>query len=459
MVIGRRSAVDTLFRELAPLTATDTPDANAHHTLRRELGVFGATMLGLGSIVGTGVFVSVGIAAGIAGPAVIAAIAIAAIVALCNALSSAQLAAAHPVSGGTYEYAGRLLHPAAGFTAGWMFLAAKSASAATAALGFAGYLLHALGLGETIPLVPLALVAILALTIVVLLGIRRSSLTNTVIVSMTLLTLGAFVLAGVAPATRGGTEHLTPFLDPAPGRAPFAALLHASALMFVAYTGYGRIATLGEEVHHPRRTIPRAIILTLVVSAALYMVVGAVAIAAFGARPLADATEGDAAPLEIAAESFGVPGVSRLVALGAITAMLGVLLNLILGLSRVLLAMGRRRDMPASVARVTGADHTTPYVAVIVVAVLIAGLACIGSVRTTWTFSAFTVLVYYALTNASALRLSREHRLSPRIIPIAGLAGCLGLAFFVEPPIWIAGLGLIATGLLWHGCTRLARIR
>src|SRR5688572_2344114 len=176
--------------------------------LRRELGVGGAVMMGLGSIVGTGVFVSIGIAAGIAGPAVILATAIAACVAACNALSSAQLAANHPVAGGTYEYGYRYLRPWLGFTAGWMFLCAKSASAATAALGFAGYLLNALRVTNQAALVGVAVGMIAVLTLVVLFGIRQSSRANIAIVTVTLLALLAFVVAGARPALSRGSENL-----------------------------------------------------------------------------------------------------------------------------------------------------------------------------------------------------------------------------------------------------------
>ncbi len=170
--------------------------------LQRELGVSGATMMGLGSIVGTGIFASIGIAAGVAGPAVLLAIAVAALVATANGLSSAQLAASHPVSGGTYEYGYRYLNPRLGFTAGWVFLLAKSASAATAALGFAGYLLDALGVADPRWLTPLALTAVATLTGVVLAGIRRSNTTNIVIVSVTLSALRL-----------GSRERLFPPLD------------------------------------------------------------------------------------------------------------------------------------------------------------------------------------------------------------------------------------------------------
>jgi len=411
--------------------------------LKRELGVFGATLMGLGSILGTGVFVSIGIAAGISGPAVILAIALAAMVAVANGLSSAQLAANHPVSGGTYEYGHRYLTPELGFVAGWIFLLAKSASAATAALGFSGYVLNASG-GEGVS-VPLALAAVAGLTAVVLGGLRRSNLVNIAIVSITLLSLSIFILSGLPVAlSPAGSDRLTPFF---PAENPVAALLQGTALMFVAYTGYGRIATLGEEVREPRRTIPRAIIVTMLVTMALYVGVAWVAVATVGATGLGDA------PLEVASRAFGVPGLPQLVALGAIAAMLGVLLNLILGLSRVLLAMGRRGDMPARLGRLN-ASGTTPTAAVVVMGTAIALLVLIGNLKITWSFSAFNVLIYYGITNWAALRLSPQERLYPRWIAGVGLAACFFLAFWVEWRIWVAGLVAIAIGGLWRAIVR-----
>ena len=334
-----------------------------------------------------------------------------------------------------------------------MFLCAKAASAATAALGFAGYLLHTFGWSAG-RLVPTAIATTLALTAIVLSGMRRSNVTNIAIVSVTLAALLVFVVAGIPSVLDVGAANLSPFFGSGTSEyGPLHGLLYAAAIMFVAYTGYGRIATLGEEVREPRRTIPRAIVLTLIVSAALYIAVGGVAIGAVGSTELAQATQGDAAPLEVVARSFTMPGVHWVVAVGAMTAMLGVLLNLILGLSRVVLAMGRRRDMPAAVARLN-ASRTTPYVAVTVVGLAVAGLAASGSVTTTWTFSAFTVLIYYAITNMAALQLGESDRLYPRVFAWFGLGACLFLAFWVEWRIWAVGLGCIAFGLGWHGVSR-----
>lgn len=414
--------------------------------LRRELGLTGATMMGLGSVLGTGVFVSIGIATGVAGPAVILAIVLAAGVAACNALSSAQLAASHAVSGGTYEYGYRYLNPTLGFIAGWVFLCAKTASAATAALGFAGYFARLAGIDAA--MTPLfAVGAVVLFTGLVLAGIRRSSLANMAIVSITVTALGAFVLFGAPVALAAGGEHLVPFFR---GGGPdlIESVLYATALMFVAFTGYARVATLGEEVRDPRRTIPRAIILTLALSALLYVLVAVVAISSVGADRFVNAPGARSTPLELAARAMEAPLLARVVALGAITAMLGVLLNLILGLSRVLLAMGRQGDMPPLFGRVSKGG-AAPAAAVIAIGLLVGALAAFGSIETAWAFSAFTVLVYYAITNLAALRLPEADRLYPRWIAATGLAACLLLAFRVPVPIWGGGLGLVLLGLLW----------
>jgi APA family basic amino acid/polyamine antiporter len=392
-------------------------------------------------MVGTGVFVSIGLAAGVAGPAVLPAILLAAFVALCNGISSAQLAAAHPVSGGSYEYGYRWLNPRLGFTAGWMFLCAKSASAATAALGFGGYLLHVFSPNPRIPIVIPALGILLVMVLLIRSGVRRSNRVNAVIVSVTLLSLLLFIFSA-GPGYFVG-EHLHFSVSDLTSKS----FLHACALMFVAFTGYGRIATMGEEIHDPRRTIPFAILAVVFVTALLYLAVAMTAVGAVGAEELGRLTQQRAAPLESVLNTLGKSTMARFVALGALTAMLGVLLNLILGLSRVLLAMSRRSDMPAVFAHIR---DDSPRTAVLGVGILIALIALPGQVMLSWSFSAFTVLVYYAITNLAALRLPAENRLYPRAFSWCGLGACGFLAFQVDPRVWIFGLGLIALGLLWQ---------
>lgn len=420
-------------------------DHNVKTELERSIKTPGAILMGLGSIVGTGIFVSIAIATQIAGNGIMISIVIAGILATFNGLSSAQLAAAHPVSGGTYEYGYRFLNSYLGFTAGWMFMIAKSASAATAVLGCAGYLFYAFDFqAGSAALVLSGLGILLLMTVMVSGGIRRSNTANKMIVSVTLL--GLFALVAIASFVKGlPVEPITNALVETSG----SSILYGSALMFVAYTGYGRIATLGEEVHSPKTTIPRAIILAMVVIVTLYLAVSLTALSVMNAGAFGQTVEGEAAPLMVVAEALSVPVIGPVITIAAITAMLGVLLNLILGLSRVLLGMARRRDVPHVLSAVNP-QTKSPVAAVLVTGVIIGLLVISGDVVFTWSFSAFTVLIYYSITNLSALMMPKELRLYPIWIPIAGLFGCLFLAFWIEPAIWISGVALIVVGLIWH---------
>ena len=416
--------------------------------LKRELGTFNAVMLGLGSILGTGVFVSIGIAAGITGPSVVLAIVAAGLLAVCNALSSAQLAASHPTSGGTYEYGYVYLSPSVGFSAGWLFLCAKSASATAAAMGFSIYTLSFIGISYP-KIIPIGSgLTVIVLCALVLSGIRRSSLVNTVIVSITIFSLLFFIVSGLPSALKNCSENMLPFFQAGAGLSESKAgnFLEATALMFVAYTGYGRIATLGEEVKNPRTTIPIAITLTLLISLLLYLAVGFVGVAATGSSSLAVINQIQEAPLVTAAEQLNTAGARFVLSIGAMTAMLGVLLNLILGLSRVVLAMGRRGDLPKVFAELDP-ESTTPVAAVLVVGCIMLLLIVVGDLKFAWSLSACTVLLYYGITNLAAIKLPQEKRLYPLAIAWIGLLGCLGLAFWVEPKAWLSALVVLAVGI------------
>jgi basic amino acid/polyamine antiporter, APA family len=414
--------------------------------LSRAIRTPGAILMGLGSIIGTGIFVSIAIATQVAGNGIVIAIVIAAVLATFNGLSSAQLAAAHPVSGGTYEYGYRFINSWFGFTAGWMFMVAKSASAATAVLGCAGYLFYAFGISDGTWLLPLSgLLLLLLMTVLVSGGIRRSNTANKWIVTVTLAGLAALVITALFVS---GVP-VQPISDAITDTSA-SSILYASALMFVAYTGYGRIATLGEEVAEPRKTIPRAIILAMAVIVVIYLAVTLTALQVMGADAFGQTIGGEAAPLMMVAQALSVPVIGPVITVAAITAMLGVLLNLILGLSRVLLGMARRRDVPHALSSINPKTQS-PAAAVWATSGIIALLVMSGDVVFTWSFSAFTVLIYYSITNLSALFLPEEYRLYPRIIPVMGLAGCLFLAFWIEPRILMLGAAVIFAGLIWHG--------
>jgi len=403
--------------------------------LVRSTSLPGAIVLGLGSILGTGAFVSVGIGADIAGSAVLWAILIAALTALCNGLSSAQLAAAHSVSGGTYEYGYRFLSPVYGVTAGSLFVVAKSASAATAALAVGWYLSNATAIPDFFAQWIAAAVLVL-FTLLVLGGVKRTNWVNAGIVIVSIVALLAFIISGhqqtvvmVNAVSFDGWQ-----------------VLQASALLFVAYTGYGRIATMGEEVQNPRRVIPIAVVLTLAVVTVLYLGVG-------NALLHFPATQNFQAEHFSLANLLPSGPLQWLVTIGAVVAMSGVILNLILGVSRVVMAMGRRADLPMRFANLNSQQTSAPaatWLTCIVMLVLVA----IGDIKTAWSFSAFTVLVYYGITNLAALKVTKSDRFVPKWVSIIGLVSCFGLAVFVPWQVLLSGIIFIVVVLLIHQLRR-----
>lgn len=391
----------------------------AQHLIRNT-GLGGAIVIGLGSILGTGAYVSVGMGAAIAGDALLWAILIAAFTALCNGLSSAQLAAAHPVSGGTYEYGYRFLNPASGVFAGVLFIVAKAASAATAALAIAWYLVATFLPGAPSGLVNLFAGAILLVfTLCVLSGVRRTTRLNIVLVAVSLSGLLMFVV----------TAFNQPALLPVPQPGSALSVFEAAALLFVAFTGYGRIATMGEEITAPKRNIPRAVIITLIVVSSLYATIG-LAILHLGG--LADFSGQNFSLARLVADASG----NWLIVTGGIVAMSGVVLNLILGVSRVVLAMGRRGDLPRRFSRLDAAHKAAPAATWVTFAIMVI-IASLGTLQMAWTLSAFTVLVYYGITNLAALQVGKKKRFIPKAISIVGLLSCTGLIVLAALASWI----------------------
>jgi basic amino acid/polyamine antiporter, APA family len=400
--------------------------------LERKLGTTDAVVVGLGSMIGAGVFAVVGPAAAAAGTGLLLALAIAALVAWCNALSSAQLAALHPESGGAYVYGRVRLGEAWGFLAGWAFVVGKLASCAAMALTFASY-------AAPDAMRPMAVAAVLAVTTVNYFGISKSAFATRVIVTCVLATLALVVVASLVG---GGADVAR--LQPLSGTGPYG-LLQAAGLWFFAFAGYARIATLGEEVRDPARTIPRAIPIALAITLLVYAVVAASAVLAVGTRALAASP----APLATAVQAGAFPGMAPLVRVGAAVASLGVLLSLVVGVSRTGFAMAARGDLPRAMAAVHP-RYRVPHRAELAVGVVVAAAVAVADLRDAIGFSAFTVLLYYAVTNASALRLSRDERRWPRAIAGLGLAGCVVLAFSLPLASVIAGTVVLLVGACMH---------
>lgn len=411
---------------------SDISAASAPSRLARRLGLVDAVTLGLGSMIGAGVFVAFGPAARAAGNALTLGLAIAAFIAYCNATSSAQLAAIYPESGGAYVYGRERLGHSWGFLAGWAFVLGKLASCAAMALTFGRYAAPALAR-------PLAVGAVLALTWVNYRGIKKTVLLTRVIVTIVLLALavvvGAVWLGGAADPGR---------VWPLAG-ASARGVLESAGFLFFAFAGYARLATLGEEVIDPTRTIPRAIPLALGLTLAVYAVVAVSALAGAGASTLAASPT----PLAAAIESGRLAALSPAVRIGAAVASLGVLLSLIVGVSRTAFAMSAARDLPHFLAAVHP-RYRVPHRAELAVGTVVAAGAAVLDIRSAIGFSSFTVLTYYAVTNAAAWTLERDERRWPRLLSGLGLLGCLTLAVMLPSASVVVGAGLLAAGAIVH---------
>ncbi|TDZ91528.1 APC family permease [Mycobacteroides salmoniphilum] len=405
--------------------------------LRRELGTFDAVMIGLGSMLGAGIFAALGPAAQSAGSALLLGLTLAAVIAFCNATSSARLAAVYPASGGTYVYGRMRLGDFWGYLAGWGFVVGKTASCAAMALtvGFYAWPAHAHAV---------AVAAVVALTAINYAGVQKSAWMTRAIVAIVLSVLAAIVVTafgsdGIDTATLDITDVSIP------------GVLQAAGLLFFAFAGYARIATLGEEVRDPARTIPRAIPIALSIALVVYCVVAVATLTTLGPMRLA----ASAAPLLDTVTVAGARWMEPVVRIGAIVAATGSLLALILGVSRTTFAMARDRHLPHVLAAVHP-RYGVPYRAELLVGLVVSILAATADLRGAIGFSSFAVLVYYAVANASAWTLSPAEGRPPRIIPALGLIGCVVIALALPLSSVITGTAVLAIGILIYAARRLS---
>ncbi len=406
----------------------ETPLTGMPDELRRSLGLSDAVVVGLGAMIGAGIFAALAPAARAAGSAVLLGLAIAALVAYCNATSSAKLAARYPASGGTYVYGRERLGEFWGYLAGWCFVVGKTASCAAMALtaGVYAWPEHAHAV---------AAAAVVALTVVNYRGVQKSALLTRVIVAVVLAVLAAVVVAAFTAETADlarlefGSD-ITVF-----------GVLQAAGLLFFAFAGYARIATLGEEVRDPARTIPRAIPLALGITLLVYAVVLIAALTILGPQGLSESS----APLTDVVRSTNAGWLAPAVRVGAVVAALGALLALILGVSRTTLAMARDRHLPHALAAVHP-RFAVPHRAEIAVGAVVAVAAATVDVRAAIGFSSFGVLLYYAVANAAAWTLTPAEGRPWRVIPAVGVLGCLILACTLPMASVLTGAAVVAIG-------------
>lgn len=407
--------------------------------LARRLTLADAVAIGLGSMIGAGVFAVWGPAIEVAGSGILVALAVAAVVAFCNATSSAQLAAAHPVAGGTYAYARREIGPWWGFIAGWSFVIGKIASCAAMAMTFAAYA------APTGWQVPVAVAAVALLAVVNCFGVTRTALLTRILVVVSLLGLAVAVGFGFAAAS---TAAPTPLPD-----ATAYGVLQGAGLLFFAFAGYARIATMGEEVVDPARTIPRAIVLALSGAVVVYMLVGIAVVLVLGADVI-----GSTAPLVDLLAVAGASAWAPVVRVAAASASLGALLALQTGIGRTTLAMAREGDVPRFLAQIDR-RHQVPQRAEIAIALIVIAIVLVADLRDAIGFSSFGVLLYYLIANAAAFRQTGPARRYPRALQVLGALGCLVLVNTLPVFASLVGTAVVLLGIGYRMLRlRLARV-
>jgi basic amino acid/polyamine antiporter, APA family len=404
-----------------------------HPELARRLGTLDAVIIGLGSMLGAGVFAAFSPAASAAGAGLLIGLAVAALVAYCNATASAQLAAQYPISGGTYIYGRERLGAWWGFLAGWGFVIGKIASCAAMALTFAAY---AAPRGWERPI---AVAAVIILATVNYHGVTRTAgLTKIIIV----IVLAALALVVAAPLSGDSASSVASWDLLAGG---WYGILQSAGLLFFAFAGYARIATMGEEVRDPERTIPRAILTALTIAVSIYLVVAASVLVVLGP----DRVAAIPAPLAAAVDAVGWAWAAVPVRLGAAAAALGALLALIAGVGRTTLAMAREGDLPRWLAAVHE-RHQVPHHAEVTIAGLVSVLIMLTDLPDAIGFSSFGVLIYYLIANAAAYTQSSDRRQFPRILQIIGMAGCCILVLTLPLRAVLAGGVMFAVGIVYR---------
>jgi APA family basic amino acid/polyamine antiporter len=408
--------------------------------LKPYLGLWSATAINVGAIIGGGIFVVTGIVAGLAGSALVVSMAIAAVIAVFTALSFAELTAWQPVEGSIYEYACQLISPFSGFLTGWMWIVSNTFAGAAVALGFAYYFTAAFPVLSANVVAALICVAFTALNFV---GIRQSAFFNNILVAAKLVILGFFVVFGFMHVN---TANFVPF-------APFnSGVFYGAYFIFFAYGGFARVAVVADEVKDAKRTVPRAVLLSLAISTVVYILVGMVAVGLAGSAELAKSNS----PLTDAIGATGSSFAMQIVSFGGLVATASVLLTSVLGVSRMAYAMARRKDMPQALSRLHG-KFGTPYYSIWIAGVVMALLVLFVDLTRVVAISTFAILFYYTIANTAAFKLKAEHKRYHKMLHGLGLATCLVLLVFIlfaQTTSWTIGIICLVVGALFYGARK-----
>ena len=412
----------------------------------RVIGLSGAVIINLGAIIGAGIFVIIGMAIGKAGPSILVSIIVSGLIAMLTGISFSEIAQHVTKEGGVYEYAREALAPSAGFVGGWMWTFGNIIALAAVALSMGSYINSLFG--TSVPLVYFGAAAILVFMTVNFLGIKNSVKTLAGLVAFNVIVLLVFVIAGL---TVFNSSNLAVFM---PNGS--AGLIAGASIIFFAFTGFSRVTTIGDEVKNPERTIPLAIVISIIISTVLYFMVAYTALGMVPYSKMADSS----APLSLAMAVLKNKALDMIVSIGGITATAGVILTGILGTSRVFFAMGRDNELPGFLGSVS--KSVTPMNAIVVSSIIGIAFIFLTSFSNIVEASNASVLTAYAIVNVSALYLSsklyraeaeprhlREHRLFP-LIPLSGLASIAIIVLYLGYQALAITGAIIAIGAAFY---------
>jgi APA family basic amino acid/polyamine antiporter len=408
-------------------------DKTSRGQFKPTLGLFDATAIAIGAIIGGGIFVVTGIVAGLAGPALVISIVLAAAISLFTALSFVELTKWLPVEGGVYEFAHKLISPFGGFLVGWMWIVSNLFAGAAVSLGFSHYFI---ALFPGVDFRVIAALLCLTFTMLNYIGMKQSAIFNNILVLTKILILLLFITAGIFHVK---ASNYIPFVTSQKG------IFIGAFFIFFAYAGFARVAVIAEEVKDARRIVPQSIILALTISTIIYILVGIVAVGLINAKILGRSNS----PLALAISTIGHPSLVYVVSLGGMIATASVLLTSILGVSRMAFAMARERDLPLTLSKIHP-KHNTPYRSILIVGAIMAGISLFGDLSGVVAISTFGSLFYYAFANASALKLKTNRRFYQKSLSALGLATCLILLVFVQLTAFIIGLTCLLIGALYY---------
>jgi APA family basic amino acid/polyamine antiporter len=424
--------------------------------LQRTLGLWGATAVGVASIIGTGIFVLIGVASGIGGPAVIISFLIAGFTALLTGLSTAELSSFITESGGSYIYTTKAFGRFPGFVIGWMKSFDYIVGASAVAIGFAAYFIYFVGVPPAVgTLVLVGTLWPLILMVLNLVGMKEASGANNVLVALKISALVLFIaIGGWYLITHGDFSNYHPFFPHG-----ISGALSGASIIFFAFIGFNTISVIAEEVQDPERNVPRAVLISFTICTLLYIGVSVVAVGLLNWQVLGLSSAPLEAALRVATDNFFV---LEFIALSALFATTSVILSSIMGGSRALFAMARQRVIPGVFSRIS--DRGIPTITVLITGITIGAIVFFTNGNLDWLASVFNfgTLVTFLFINLSLIQLRRTMPDAKRgfrvplypYTPVIGVISCLLLSFYLSRNAILVGIGWVAIGVLAYAVNR-----